>query len=456
MYKLEFTLKQHTPLIHFQHDQAGATLRATEVKPKLDQYLFEKLLTDQNIRFDYYEIGDNGLRKFVNAHETFKRIAKDPKNETQKKWANWLAGKGKNEHVSLDYKMVIIAPLKRSDYVFSSLPGSNKKDPDRLVNIQKNLSAEYINNTQHFADNEFIDKPDQHDSIHKGIMYETIKIRIVCLNQELKTIINENYKVFFVSTTFGTRQTKGFGCFLPLGIKDTEIIDLIKSVSSITGLFQKISKNDFDLKLQEINKIYSLLKRGQTFGGYQKSRIWEYLCAKQQIKWEKRKIKIHIKGNDPVLFDQLKYDTYSGHHRVDDCPHATEDQKYKYIRALLGLAEQYEFALNQPGNKKIKVSVKDTLKDNPSTKGFGIDRFKSPIQFIITESSIFLITHQIPELLHHWKDDHGNSAIRNYRFTIDKMTTNKSFTLEVPVGFDLVDFIEKKANYGTNLKKSKP
>lgn len=41
MYKLEFTLKQHTPLIHFQQVQSGATLRATEVKPKLDKYILE-------------------------------------------------------------------------------------------------------------------------------------------------------------------------------------------------------------------------------------------------------------------------------------------------------------------------------------------------------------------------------------------------------------------------------
>ncbi|MBN3036603.1 MAG: hypothetical protein JW861_13535 [Bacteroidales bacterium] len=39
MYKIEFTLKQHTPLIHFQHDQLGATLRATELKPKLDHFI---------------------------------------------------------------------------------------------------------------------------------------------------------------------------------------------------------------------------------------------------------------------------------------------------------------------------------------------------------------------------------------------------------------------------------
>jgi len=40
-FKIEFTLKQHTPMIHFQSEQKGATLRATELKPKLDRFLLE-------------------------------------------------------------------------------------------------------------------------------------------------------------------------------------------------------------------------------------------------------------------------------------------------------------------------------------------------------------------------------------------------------------------------------
>jgi len=45
-FKLEFTLKQHTPLIHFQSNQKGATLRATELKPKLDKFLIEQFQKD--------------------------------------------------------------------------------------------------------------------------------------------------------------------------------------------------------------------------------------------------------------------------------------------------------------------------------------------------------------------------------------------------------------------------
>lgn len=48
--KLTFRLKQHTPLIHFQHHQEGATLRATELKPKLDRFLIREF---EKMKYDY-------------------------------------------------------------------------------------------------------------------------------------------------------------------------------------------------------------------------------------------------------------------------------------------------------------------------------------------------------------------------------------------------------------------
>lgn len=42
MYKIIVELKQHTPIIHFQPEQEGATLRASELKPLMNQYLEEK------------------------------------------------------------------------------------------------------------------------------------------------------------------------------------------------------------------------------------------------------------------------------------------------------------------------------------------------------------------------------------------------------------------------------
>ena len=43
MRKLTVILRQHTPLIHFQHYQDNATLRASEVKPQLDRFLLTQL-----------------------------------------------------------------------------------------------------------------------------------------------------------------------------------------------------------------------------------------------------------------------------------------------------------------------------------------------------------------------------------------------------------------------------
>ena len=57
MKKLTIKLKQHTPLIHFQHDEYGATLRASEVKPKLDKYIIQHAFCDNFDKCKFYLIG---------------------------------------------------------------------------------------------------------------------------------------------------------------------------------------------------------------------------------------------------------------------------------------------------------------------------------------------------------------------------------------------------------------
>jgi len=52
-FKIEFSLKQHTPLIHFQSEQSGATLRATELKPKFDRFLIEMFEKEQRDYKDF-------------------------------------------------------------------------------------------------------------------------------------------------------------------------------------------------------------------------------------------------------------------------------------------------------------------------------------------------------------------------------------------------------------------
>lgn len=46
--KLELDLKCHAPIIHFQPEEEGATLRVSEVKPKFDRYLMKKVPSLKN------------------------------------------------------------------------------------------------------------------------------------------------------------------------------------------------------------------------------------------------------------------------------------------------------------------------------------------------------------------------------------------------------------------------
>jgi len=55
-FNIVFRLRQHTPLIHFQSDQPGATIRATELKPKLDRFLIRYAFKEQEERYRDYLI----------------------------------------------------------------------------------------------------------------------------------------------------------------------------------------------------------------------------------------------------------------------------------------------------------------------------------------------------------------------------------------------------------------
>lgn len=190
MHRLTVTLKQHTPLIHFQHDQEGATLRASEVKPKLDKFILTKLG------------GDDGYKEGI-------RIAKEK---------GWLVGKG--DHPALDYKMRIVA-----------------KDPQQIVLnvIEKRDHGrqlyDEIGRTLYTTPN----YPDNNNSMIMGnmggrikedvlnfVMFRDISIYFIFKVESLKSNIRNDIFDFFSETNFGNRTSKGFGSFLVNAIDDVE------------------------------------------------------------------------------------------------------------------------------------------------------------------------------------------------------------------------------------------
>jgi hypothetical protein len=151
-YSCVFDLVQHTPLIHFQALQKGASLRATELKPKFDRFLKEKLSK---------ELKKDDLEKL------------------------YLKGQK-----AFDYK-VFIEPIKEKYEDFEEY------SPLFFGNIKpKNMSDEEF---------ERIKK-------RKKKTY-SLKIKFYSFKPEMIEYINKYFEAFLANTNFGTRQSKGFGSF---------------------------------------------------------------------------------------------------------------------------------------------------------------------------------------------------------------------------------------------------
>lgn len=237
MPKKVIKLKQHTPLIHFQSEQKNATLRATELKPKLDRFLIKHVF---NNNFKEY-------KKFLIGY-TEQKEEKDYKDKKAFDYKVKITAKG--------YKQVDINKTKYKSLYVGNIGKENKNKPI------------------------------------KAVMYEEITLEFFSFHKELLEKIEENISRFLAVTNFGTRQNKGFGSFYLKDIKDKK--DIIADVNSLYDKFLYIeydeNKSYSDL-MQYIYIIYQMMKSGINFRGiYYKSYLFQYM-SKKGISNEKRKIK---------------------------------------------------------------------------------------------------------------------------------------------------------------------
>ncbi|MFH1118200.1 MAG: hypothetical protein V1775_00145 [Bacteroidota bacterium] len=337
MYKLDFTLKQHTPIIHFQHDQEGATLRASEVKPKLDRFLIT-LFGKGN-----YEAG--------------KTIAKNK---------GWLIGN--NDHFALDYKLKIIQDevhtidLKNPNY-FGNIglkPGDPKKE-HRFGNTDLRGTFLFMGFFQ--PDNFF----------------------------------QENLITFFLLNNFGCRNGKGFGSFTLSSFNQTliSVTDNISHFKSIAndGLFRLRYKDYLSFNSIEPSDIFQIidyyskrLKTGINYtrhdrknklctGEYKKSFLFNYIKTNT---WEKRWLKEKFINLSPEV--------------------ASEKLEPKFTRALFGLTDKYSFMDKSKlksctcyqGSTKVAHPFKFEIKVHSDE----IDRIPSPIIYkplIIGDSTLIFL-----------------------------------------------------------------
>lgn len=436
MYKLEIELKQHTPLIHFQWYQDGATLRASEVKPKLDKFLIKIL----------------GGKEKIN-----KKFFKDPQR----------AKSDKNYH-ALNYKLTIINNDAPSYYVplANSLNSKNYQQRENnfkaFIKDRKGITPIFINNTPYFANsdkihfiNDNIDKNEtQLEKIKLGLFFQNYtKIIFISPNKDLIDLIKSKINIFFFLTNFGARTSKGFGSFTLQQI-DGETANL----SFLKDLLEKNKKllenlelesiyemnetiNSHSEALQKINEIWKELKSGINFQKYKKSDLFNYFYHnKPQIRWEKRAIKLALKNNYLRIFQNLKSQGPGNLEILAEDNGEVSNNDF-YVRALLGFTENFQFALNN--GQRINIIVKDKMGKDKCKEEYQLERYQSPVTFRYINNSLFMIIYKINPELH--TVTYTNQD-REFEFTYNN---NVLVTLKIPKDFSVTNFLDSP-KYNSN------
>lgn len=425
MHTITVKLKQHTPLLHFQHEQYGATLRASDVKPRLDKYILSELSDCDKA---------NG------------------------KTNGWI--KTKEKRSWLDYKMSIVSSGTIEEFMFSS------DLSDVVVNTIKECGINLINESPFFAQREedkiVATKEDWNIIGKKGIIdtgNNGIVVYLRMKDNELANKLLEHLTSFFVLNNFGTRQDKGFGSFLPISIQEdeTEIRNTEPTSDDIERCFKskfrfvykkELSITDeqdrFTVIFNTIKEDYQKLKSGKQ---NKDSELTKYLRTGDSngtMRMEDQYFKAEIEKR---LEAHPQYQIYSIEKKASGENQTQSNLEYVYARALLGLAEQYEYSLYQRNNshngKREKANdataVVKVLKDKR------IERFQSPICFKVINNTIYIVGNNVEGIL-------GNSISFNYYIKVNNNLSPNPLdngSLNIPSSFDL----EKFMKYAMNPKK---
>lgn len=259
--------------------------------------------------------------------------------DEQKKWASWLVGKGKNEHVALDYKIMIDA----KNSTVEEIPKRANKAPMYFGNMG----------------DEYEDKP------MCLVLCEKIQLVVLCLNHALKLTIRDEFPFFIARTNFGTRQNKGYGSFFFHEEDENEFLNIDHYLKG--NPYLKIRQEGWKDTLFVINYYYQRLKSGvnyyyndkntgRSFTHYHSSFFRDFMYSKHSVQWEK-----------PWLKQKF-------------FPAPTNVTNPRFARALLGLSPKFEFK-NKYNPSNPKTTTYPRFDFGIEVKNDLISRHKSPITF---------------------------------------------------------------------------
>lgn len=343
----EYKLVQHTPLIHFQHSEPHACLRATEVKPKLDRFLIEQLEEDD--RF-----GDG-------------------------RWKKWFVGDGSQQ--SFDYMMRITPNSERVDRTQSierAIARAEHRPPNASFHeIHKNYFGNMAsgNNIQDTI----------RETFKESLLYKDgLTLTIRCFIPELLTLIDEHIRGFFMMHNFGTRQRKGFGSFtVDISTKPNEPkgFDLVGKYCP-NAYYCKLDDNvSADALLDAVWVISAFLRSGfnRGEGNYVRGFVFRYF----------QREKNPLANDKAFVKQQVLHNVYNEATRGEHLHPYGNNVRYRYVRGLLGTNENSRFCRAPNAHTPVY--------DIYTHSAEGIERFPSPLLFKPIGKFVFILPQKMPD-----------------------------------------------------------
>lgn len=343
----EYKLVQHTPLIHFQHSEPHACLRATEVKPKLDRFLIEQLEKDD--RF-----GD-GI------------------------WKKWFVGDGSQQ--SFDY-MMRITPNSEQVERTHSIERAIARAEHRLPNA--NLHEIHKNYFGNMASGNNIQDTIR-ETFKESLFYKDgLTLTIRCFIPELLTLIDEHIRGFFMMHNFGTRQRKGFGSFTvdistePNAPKGFDLVGKYCPNAYYCKLNDNVSA---DALLDVVWVISAFLRSGfnRGEGNYVRGFVFRYF----------QREKNPLANDKAFVKQQVLHNVYDEATRGEHLHPYGNNVRYRYVRGLLGTNENSRFCRAPNAHTPVY--------DIYTHSAEGIERFPSPLLFKPIGKFVFILPQKVPD-----------------------------------------------------------
>lgn len=350
----EYKLVQHTPLIHFQHSEPHACLRATEVKPKLDRFLIEQLEKDD--RF-----GDG-------------------------RWKKWFVGDGSQQ--SFDY-MMRITPNSEQVERTQSIENGIERAIARAEHRSPNASLHEIHKNYfgNMASGNNIQDTVQaiQETFKESLFYKDgLTLTIRCFIPELLTFIDEHIRGFFMMHNFGTRQRKGFGSFtVDISTKPNEPkgFDLVGKYCP-NAYYCKLGNDvNADALLDAVWVISAFLRSGfnRGEGNYVRGFVFRYF----------QREKNPLANDKAFVKQQVLHNVYNEATRGEHLHPYGNNVRYRYVRGLLGTNENSRFCRAPNAHTPVY--------DIYTHSAEGIERFPSPLLFKPIGKFVFILPQKMPD-----------------------------------------------------------